>query len=91
MIPVIVDKTLKKFLYRIPGQHTYVANIYILQRSAILSTAHSYSYVCGAVNCIRVEESSTAEHLITHVCPKCKVYLGHTAVTKEIRDITVII
>ena len=32
----IVDKTLKKFLCRIPGQH----NIYNLQRSAILSTAH---------------------------------------------------
>ena len=32
----IVDKNIKKYVGRIPGYH----NIYILQRSAILGTAH---------------------------------------------------
>ena len=32
----IVDKTIKKYVWRIPGCH----NIYSLQRSAILGTAH---------------------------------------------------
>ena len=51
VIPVIsgatgkVDKTLKKFLCRIPGQH----NIYNLQRSAILSTAHILRKVLSIV------------------------------------------
>ena len=41
----IVDKTLKKFLCRIPGQHY----IYNLQRSAILSTAHILRKVLSIV------------------------------------------
>ena len=61
----IVDKNIKKYAGGIPGCH----NIYSLQRSAILGTAHILRKVLSIK-----PESVTGQDIQHHVSPRCRDY-----------------
>ena len=61
----IVDKNIKKYVERIPGCH----NIYSLQRSAILGTAHILRKVLSIK-----PDLVTGQDIQHHVSPRCRNY-----------------
>ena len=59
----IVDKNIRKYVGRIPGCH----NIYSLQRSAILGTAHILRKVLSIK-----PDKITGQDIQYHVSPRCR-------------------
>ena len=70
----IVDKNIKKYVGRIPGHH----NIYSLQWSAILGTAH----ILRKVLSIKLDyiKGQDIQH---HVSPRCRDYTWQNIVKKQ--------
>ena len=62
----IVKKGIQSYLQRIPGKH----NLYNLQRSAILGTAHNCKE--GTINQARLKV--TAPKTTNHASPRCRDY-----------------
>ena len=71
----IVDKNIKKYVGRIPGCH----NIYSLQRSAILGTAH----ILRKVLSIKPDQV-TGQGIQHHVSPRCRDYTQQNMVKSKI-------